>query len=103
MTQKIPDVVRIGGKNFPIIQRDKRDMGNYLGLIKYDEQQIVISDGQSEDCKKETLLHELLHAASDMTGGKIEEREVNGASKCLFAILRDNPDIAEWLFQVPSK
>lgn len=95
----IPKTVRIGGKQFPVTLQTPKEMDKYAGRILYDHQEIRISDNQCEDSRRETMLHEILHAASDLTGGDIPEREIVGLSKSLFGILRDNPALVAWLLE----
>ena len=93
----IPKTIRIGGKNFPVKVVPDRDMDSARGRIYYEGQEIRLSDSQTADSSRETVLHEILHAASDLTGGRVEERDINGMSKCLFGILRDNRELVTWI------
>ncbi len=64
---------------------------------------IVISDKSPLVLQKETLLHELMHAALAATkpdlsvGDDVEEYAVSQLSPALFGVLRDNSKLTKWL------
>lgn len=63
---------------------------------------IAIRPDMQEDRKRETLLHEAMHAAWDQTPlrnkeSALEEEVISALSPILFALLRDNPTVVRYL------
>lgn len=51
------------------------------------------------DEKKETVLHEILHAIETMSGNSIPETYIRALSVGLFAVLRDNKTVTQWILE----
>lgn len=64
---------------------------------------ITLAPGMSGSMQRDTLLHEVLHAALDQTGwahrlgSKREELLVRALAPVLLGVLRDNPRLVAWL------
>ena len=93
--------VRVGPFDIDIIKLEGEDRDKCLGL--FSEAQMTISmrdeyrNGQQE---AETLLHEVIHAIRAVTGiypKDSEERIVSQMSIGMASVIRDNPDLIEWL------
>ena len=75
-----------------------------VGRCKIHEQTILVqSQGQGPDQERDTVLHEVLHAAITMTGhegdfrSSREEAVVYAMSPVLLGVLRGNPHLVSWL------
>lgn len=95
----MPKTLRIGGKTYPVNLTHEKEMGTFLGEIRYTFQEIRVREQQCEDGKRETLLHEVLHAASDLGHSEVPEPAIDSLSKCLFGIFRDNPELVKWMME----
>ena len=75
-----------------------------VGRCEVHEQTILVQNqGQGPDQERDTVLHEILHAAIKMTGheddfrSSREEAVVYGISPVLLGVLRGNPHLVDWL------
>ena len=69
------------------------------GSFKHDEQKIYIQTGLAEGITKETLFHEIIHAVDSMVvSDGLTEHEIFRLSVVLYATLRDNPALRDYLF-----
>lgn len=71
-----------------------------FGVTCIDDLEIVLRHNMPDDLRKETLLHELLHAVLFAQGvpAGAQEKWVRRLSPLLFATLRDNADLRKFLF-----
>lgn len=64
-----------------------------LGQIDYDEQKIKIDKNISEDMKKETLIHEMLHSILEKLGYREmneDEQKVHSIASTMYFVLKEN-------------
>ena len=64
-----------------------------LGQINYEEQRIKIDKSISEDMKKETLIHELLHGILEKLGYtdlNEDEQKVHSIASTMYLVLKEN-------------
>lgn len=64
-----------------------------LGQIDYAEQKIKIDKNISEDMKKETLIHEILHGILEKLGYQElneEEQKVHSIASTMYLVLKEN-------------
>ena len=64
-----------------------------LGQIEYIEQKIKIDKNISEDMKKETLIHEILHGTLEKLGlNEIneDEQKVHSIASTMYLVLKEN-------------
>lgn len=64
-----------------------------LGQIEYIEQKIKIDKNISEDMKKETLIHEILHGILEKLGfNEIneDEQKVHSIASTMYLVLKEN-------------
>ena len=98
-----PSEVRVGPYLFTIEYRDEVSDSepDLYGLTIPRDQRIIISSRQTDQCERDTLLHEVLHAVFYASGlfkeVDNEERVVTGVSTWLLMILRENPVLARFL------
>lgn len=64
-----------------------------LGQIEYTEQTIKIDKNISEDMKKETLIHEILHGILEKLGYEElneDEQKVHSIAATMYLVLKEN-------------
>lgn len=64
-----------------------------LGQIEYTEQTIKIDKNISEDMKKETLIHEILHGILEKLGYEAlneDEQKVHSIASTMYLVLKEN-------------
>ncbi len=74
--------------------------GESVGMSNMLVRTIKIALDVPGEQQKDTLLHELVHIADWETArpvDRLDEADVVRLSKALYAILRDNPGLAEWI------
>ena len=69
----------------------------HLGTWSYQKQGIIIDGRLTDTVQQATLLHEIIHACSYLSGAFIKERQVHAIAAQLFVTLRENPEVAKWL------
>lgn len=84
--------IKIGYRNYEIIETVVNDTlidggQRCYGQVYYDEEKIYLN---AENCDPTTLLHEVLHAISEMYNIGLEERQVEMLSKGLYITAIDN-------------
>lgn len=96
MMMKIPESVRIGGVEYPVVYVDYLNDGVSLayGHIDYEECEIALSgtSGTSHEKRCQTLWHEILHGIRNHAGMEIENEEavIEMFSKGIYQVLQDN-------------
>lgn len=94
--------VRILGHKLDVkfVPEDDPRLDGAWGRLFLDQQQILVNDALSDVITRETLFHEILHAA-DMMGSPrpLAESTIHRVSAIMYATLRDNPEIVSWLFE----
>ena len=93
---KIPDSIRIGGIEYPVVYKEHLDDGSRLlyGQIDYDECEIRLSTkhGCGHEFRCLTLWHEILHGVRNHAGMEIDNEEaiVEMFAKGIYQVLQDN-------------
>lgn len=93
--------VKVGPHSYAI-RTDRRASDDY-GETFLDRCEIVVSSKQGPSQRRETVLHEILHACSSLTGLRVEMGEGWDESMCtrmapvLLDVLRRNPRLVEFL------
>lgn len=93
---KIPDSIRIGGVEYPIVYVENLNNGVQLayGHIDYDNCKIELSEtiGTAHEKRCQILWHEILHGIREHSGLEIENEEevVNMFAKGIYQVLQDN-------------
>ena len=98
----MPKTVKVGVHTYAVLRLPKSKMGDNLGTCDFNTLQIPILKGLRKSVAKETLVHELLHAATyPSLNEKVltDEEFVTGVSPVLLQILQENPDLVEYLTQ----
>jgi len=105
-----PTSVRIGPYRYTvkvdlsrIKELEKESDSDLYGITTHGHLEIVLHPDVADTVLRETLLHEVLHAVlyvtgtSDRLSDKAEEHLIRSLSPALFALLRDNPDLVQYL------
>lgn len=93
---KIPEKVRIGGVEYPVVFVPYLNNGTMLayGHIDYENSVIELSEtcGTGHQKRCITLWHEILHGIREHAGLEIENEEdvVNMFAKGIYQVLQDN-------------
>ena len=93
---RIPDSIRIGGVEYPVIYTPNLNNGVNMcyGHIDYDNCRIELSDtcGTSHEKRCLTLWHEILHGIRESNGMEIEKEEeiVEMFARGIYQVLQDN-------------
>lgn len=67
--------------------------GDLYGQIQYLQEKIVLNADASEEQKKSTLVHELLHALDEMYNIELEEKQVEKLGNAVYMLQKDNPGL----------
>lgn len=98
---KLPKKVKIGPYDYAIVSLDKSDAEENYGTFASEEQEIRLRDSfKSSHMMADTLLHEILHGIWFVHGIVVrdgEERVIGQMATGLTQVLRDNPDLVEFL------
>jgi hypothetical protein len=94
---RIPDRVKVGWKDYEVVLTEARlNSGAELyGQIDHDAQIIMLRGTSTHDQLCATLLHEVLHAVSDMYGLGLEEKLVEDLTNALYTVYKDNIELQE--------
>ena len=94
--------IRILGHDLQVefVPRDDPRLDDAWGRLYLDEQLILVAEGLSDSIARETVFHEVLHAA-DFVGSPrpLSESSVHRISSVMFGTLKDNPELVAWLFE----
>jgi hypothetical protein len=95
-----PKVIKVGPFKYRLLFTPTLpDVGGFTDL---DQSIIAVSTAGSLEHQQETLLHELLHAVCDATALRNKSRDeqeelVSALSPGIFALLRENPGLVNFL------
>jgi hypothetical protein len=85
----------------PIPDPDDPKGGDLVGYCDAEAGEILLSTGMSPSQTRDTLLHEILHAAFSLIGANLahntEERIVRSLAPAMLALLRENPALVAYL------
>lgn len=93
---KLPDVVRVLGRDIPIYVLDELPAKAW-GEYDYEMQIVRVRAGQQPQFEADTVLHELIHAIDDVMQLYMKERQVHCVASGLIALFKDNPTFFEYL------
>lgn len=92
-----PCTVRVMGKTYSIQYVEKVDEKDSLGEHELHVQVIKIRENQHAESKRETLLHELVHAIDEQLDLGMKEHQVHRLAIGLFQVLRENDHLVTFL------
>lgn len=97
---RVPRAVKVGGFTLPIYKSDSDKFDSaYYGEYDHVEGHITLNGEDKIPLQRvqETLLHECIHAVDDAVGIGLKESQVRQLGRNIYALLRDNKDLAEFL------
>jgi len=92
------DTIKICGVDFKVIYKSSRDMPMDLGSCHTNIQELWVNESNTEETSTNVILHEVIHALSDMYDLDMTERQVNVLTTVLIGFSRDNPQYSKMLF-----
>jgi hypothetical protein len=101
----LPSVVLLGAADYIIREKKRLDTPQSLGETDNPNCEILVLRKQAPASKRDTLLHETLHAILWLSGmsnemdGDTEEKYVRYLTPWLLAFLRDNPEALAFLLE----
>lgn len=88
----IPDKVKVLYKEYTI--REEQNLhdenADLYGQIQYLSEMILLNSYSSEEQKKATLVHEIIHALDEIYGIDLKEEQVEKLGNALYVFIRDN-------------
>lgn len=90
----MPSEIVIAGRVYALVETNLKEM---MGDCDNTNQTLQIDIGQHEFAKKDTALHEVLHAIDDAIQSELNERQVRSVATALLDTLRRNPAFMNWL------
>ena len=89
---KIPKIINVCGHGFKIVYRKnlKNEGSDCYGLIDFEKEIIYLATGMTLDRKKDTLLHEVIHAISHLNNFNLSENATNLLALNIIATLKTN-------------
>lgn len=97
-----PIKIRLCGQTWTVREKNSNEM-NALGLCHTDIHEIWINSSCTPEVRRNTFLHEILHALSYVGQLRMSERQVDVLATLLIAMARDNPEIADYFFKEETK
>ena len=103
----LPKVVYLGAADYDVKEKKKLDLPQLLGETNNENCEILIRDKQAPPSKRDTFLHEILHAIFWLSGAnhscKLSEDDeevlVRFLAPWLLAFMRDNPHALTFLLE----
>lgn len=98
----MPQSVKVGCHTYTVARKSKTEMKGSSGECDYDALTISVRKGLRKTMAQETLLHEVLHACVDPNlreGEHKEEDYINSMSDDLLLVLKENPELIQYLTQ----
>lgn len=98
----IPKYILIGTVRFtvevtPDTELWRRSRLDLLGREDYKTATLSIREGMPQDVEAQVLMHEIFHALESAGGFTFTEKEIRGMNNGLFQILRQNPQLVEYI------
>lgn len=94
---KIPGKIKVLYKEYTVEETaNLHDNGGDLyGQIHYLSEKIFLNVDASEEQKKSTLLHELIHALDEMYDIRLKEKQVKKLGNAFYMLQKDNTELFE--------
>jgi hypothetical protein len=105
MMDGLPKTVRVGPHNIPFGLLTGKEAEECNGMY-YDFQLLLQPTYKSGSIAVDIVLHELIHCVFKITGiapKAGEEHIVSALAPCLAQIIRDNPELIEWMQETVRK
>jgi hypothetical protein len=93
-----PQVITVLGQPFTVEYLPKRVLDrDAVGHTSTSTQELHVLEGQGHHQERDTLLHEILHVASNVVGQDLKERQILALAPVLLDVLRRNPELVAYL------
>lgn len=93
----MPEKIKILGKTFNVMVLAPGQDEEVNGWMKLDKQQIWVRILEAKEQVQDTMLHETIHAVDESLCIGMREKQVFALAAGLLAVLKDNPELANWL------
>ena len=90
-------IIKILGKPYKVTGHAKIHDDGRVGSHRSINQEFKYTLDQAEECLKDTLLHECIHAFDYNLQLELKEDQVHRLTACLIALFKENPKFAQWL------
>lgn len=98
-----PSIIRLLGVSIKIeycnFNDEESNNEDVYGEWHSDTFDIKIEENLPPHHQKITLLHELLHGVDDFLSLGISHKSVYAISQCLYAVMRENREMIEWVME----
>ena len=91
------------GKEYTIEQLTADELPDRLGETYTEQSLIKIRSGQNKFDEADTLLHECIHALDERFQLNLTERQVYCTTVGLLCLLKDNPEMLQYLSSAINK
>lgn len=92
-----PTRIDILGKKFRIKKMSPNQETDCDGMMELSKQIVWYREKESLSYNQDTVLHEIIHAADETLNLGMEEQQVHQLATSLMAIIKHNPELANWL------
>ena len=105
VSMAIPERVKVGGFWYTIeAADDEMDVRGAYGYTEHVDLAIKLDTKPPQAKVRETLLHELIHTASEYLprADTMDEKNVQVIARVLFQVFTENPEVRKFIFEEPS-
>ena len=79
------------GHNFTVRRRSFPEKGYItFGQTRAQKHLILLNNKNCRGQDKETLMHEIFHVVSNLTGSNLSEKQVTAMASGLYSVIKDN-------------
>lgn len=94
----IPEKVKVLYKEYSVIEEENLhdEKSDLYGQIRYIEEVIALNTASSDEQKKATLVHELIHGIDEMYRIGLEEEQIEQIEKlgnAVYMLIKDNKEM----------
>lgn len=93
----VPAGVLVLGQLVLVVEPERMSDENKLGEFFLRRLRIEVRADQADGSKRDTVLHEVLHAIHSLLGMEVEESLVHALTPVLLDVLRANPELVSFL------
>lgn len=91
----IPEKVKVLYKEYSVIEEENLhdEKSDLYGQIRYIEEVIALNTASSDEQKKATLVHELIHGIDEMYRIGLEEEQIEKLGNAVYMLIKDNKEM----------
>jgi Zn-dependent peptidase ImmA (M78 family) len=100
----LPDKISIGAIDYKVEfshesceEYERKYHERVVGYHSFHDAKIAVDTDQSDEAKRLTFVHEIIHAIEDAVKVEHSEDDVERIANCLLLTLRRNPDVVFYL------